>query len=143
VWLFCRRRQKSHTRRRARQADHTPHREEILCVYAIYFSVGQAARRGTDVALHRSGKLIEVSGEAATFNRLTEIFSGGQLMKKGILAAVMALALAGGSVFAATTQNKNAGGSKPAASTGMKKTTKKHRKARKHKAAKKAANKNM
>ena len=62
-------------------------------------------------------------------------------MKKGILAAVMALALVGGSAFAATTQNKNA--AKPAASTGMKKTTKKHRKARKHRAAKKTANKNM
>src|SRR5918911_2125215 len=35
-------------------------------------------RRGTHVALLRSGKLIEVSGEAATFNRLTKISSGGQ-----------------------------------------------------------------
>lgn len=63
-------------------------------------------------------------------------------MKKVILSAVMMLALVGGSVFAATTQNKNAGGSKPAA-TGMKSTTKKKHKRAHKRAAKKAANKNM
>jgi len=62
-------------------------------------------------------------------------------MKKVILSAVMVLALAGGSVFAATTQNKNAGGAKPAA--GMKSTTKKKHKRAHKRAAKKAANKNM
>ena len=65
-------------------------------------------------------------------------------MKKIILAAVMVLALAGGSVFAATTQNKNMG-SKPAASSGKmggkKNHKKRHRKARR--GAKKSANKNM
>lgn len=59
-------------------------------------------------------------------------------MKKVILSAVMVLALVGGSAFAATTQNKNAGGA-PAMKTTMKK---KHKKAHKR-AAKKAANKNM
>ena len=59
-------------------------------------------------------------------------------MKKAIVSAVMVLALAGGSVFAATkTQNSNAGTMKK--TTMKKKTTKKHKKA----APKKAANKNM
>ncbi len=64
-------------------------------------------------------------------------------MKKVILSAVMVLALAGGSVFAATTQNGNKG-AKPAASTGMKKKAakKRHKKAA-HKMAKKTGNKNM
>ena len=63
-------------------------------------------------------------------------------MKKVILSAVMVLALAGGSVFAATTQNGNKAGTKPAASTGMKKKAKKrHKKAAK--TAKKTTNKNM
>jgi hypothetical protein len=48
------------------------------------------------------------------------------MMKKIILSAVMVLALAGGSVFAGTAQNKNMSGSKTTASTGMKKRTKKH-----------------
>lgn len=47
-------------------------------------------------------------------------------MKKLIVSAVMILALAGGSVFAA--QNKNAGSMKPAAGTTMKKKHKKHHK---------------
>ena len=112
--------------------------------FAIWLNAGNRVRRGTLVALHSDGKLIEVSGEAATFNRLTKIFSGGQLMKKGILAAVMALALVGGSAFAATTTTQNKNAAKPAASSGMKKSGgKKHRKARKHRAAKKSANKNM
>ncbi|HKP10833.1 MAG TPA: hypothetical protein VJZ91_01940 [Blastocatellia bacterium] len=60
-------------------------------------------------------------------------------MKKVILSAVMVLALAGGSVFAASTQNKNAGGAKPAA-THKKMTKKRHKKmAKKHS----TANKNM
>jgi len=61
-------------------------------------------------------------------------------MKKLIISAVMVLALAGGSVFAA--QNKNAGAAKsaPAAKTGGMK--KKHKKAKKH-AAKAKTNKNM
>ena len=62
-------------------------------------------------------------------------------MKKVILSAVMVLALAGGSVFAASTQNSN----KPAkagASSGMKTTKKRHK--RTHRAStKKSANKNM
>jgi len=62
-------------------------------------------------------------------------------MKKLIISAVMVLALAGGSVFADTAQSKNASGTNPAASTGMKKSTKKHAKKR-HKAMKKAANAN-
>ena len=64
-------------------------------------------------------------------------------MKKVILSAVMVLALAGGSVFAASTQNKNAGGTKAGASTGMKKTTKKRHKRARRASAKKSANKNM
>lgn len=64
-------------------------------------------------------------------------------MKKVILSAVMVLALAGGSVFAATTQNKNAGGTKSTASSGMKKTTKKrHKRAHKSMKSSKTANKN-
>ena len=65
-------------------------------------------------------------------------------MKKVILSAVMMLDLAGGSVFAATTQNKNAGGSKPAASSGKKSGGKKH--GRKHhlrRGMKMSGNKNM
>jgi hypothetical protein len=60
-------------------------------------------------------------------------------MKKVILSAVMVLALAGGSVFAATTQNKNAKPAAAAKTGGMKK---KHKRAHKR-GAKKAANKNM
>ena len=52
-------------------------------------------------------------------------------MKKIILSAVMLLALAGGSVFAGTTQDKTAGGTKTASSAGMKKTTRKHKRAHK------------
>ena len=66
-------------------------------------------------------------------------------MKKVILSAVMVLALAGASVFAATPQNKNMG-SKPAASSGKKMGGKKHHKKRHRKArrgARKSANKNM
>jgi uncharacterized protein YxeA len=59
-------------------------------------------------------------------------------MKKLIISAVMVLALAGGSVFAA--QNKNASGAKPAAMA--KKGGKKHKKAHKKAAAKPKANKN-
>jgi uncharacterized protein YxeA len=61
-------------------------------------------------------------------------------MKKLIISAVMVLALAGGSVFAA--QNSNKGGAKPAA-TMKKHTKKKHRKAHKKAAAKAKTNKNM
>jgi hypothetical protein len=63
-------------------------------------------------------------------------------MKKVILSAVMVLALAGGSVFAATTQNKNAGGGKPAASAG-KSGGKKHVRKHHRRGHKKSANKNM
>ena len=58
-------------------------------------------------------------------------------MKKLIISAVMVLALAGGSVFASTAQNKNMSGAK----TTMKKSGKKHAK-KHHKAMKKAANAN-
>ena len=69
-------------------------------------------------------------------------------MKKVILSAVMVLALVGGSAFAASTQNKNAGGKmKPAASSNAPKTKtggkKRHKKHRKGKAKSGKANKNM
>jgi hypothetical protein len=59
-------------------------------------------------------------------------------MKKLIISAVMVLALAGGSVFASTAQNKNMSGAKTTMKkSGAKKHAKKH-----HKAMKKAANAN-
>jgi hypothetical protein len=62
-------------------------------------------------------------------------------MKKVILSAVMMLALAGGSVFAASTQNKNmAGKTKPAATA--KKGKAKHKRHGKAK-TKTTKNKNM
>jgi len=56
-------------------------------------------------------------------------------MKKLIISAVMVLALAGGSVFAA--QNSNKGGAKPA-TMAKKHTKKKHHKKAAHKGAAKA-----
>ena len=59
-------------------------------------------------------------------------------MKKLIISAVMVLALAGGSVFASTVQNKNMSGSK----TTMKKSTKKHHAKKHSKSMKKTGNAN-